>query len=69
MVPLRSVAAVMSEAYRLAMGKELPPEKAIHFLRDPKAFCHVIRSSGALNDPTRRAELEKLLREEEPDGV
>ena len=65
----RSVATVMAEAYRLAIGKELPPEKAVQFLRDPKAFCDVIRSSGALNDPTRRAELEKLLCEEEPDGV
>lgn len=65
----RRVATVMAEAYRLAIGKELPPEKAVHFLRDPKAFCDVIRSSGALNDPTRRAELERLLREEASDGV
>lgn len=65
----RSVAVVISEAYRVAMGKTLPSQEAIRFLRDPKAFCDVIRSSGALNDPTRRAELEKLLREEEPDGV
>ncbi len=65
----RSIAAVMSEAYRLAMGGALPPEKAVQFLRDPEAFCDVIRSSGALYDPTRRADLEKLLREEAPDGV
>lgn len=66
---LRSVAVAMSEIYRIAMDEALPPEKAVQFFRDPKAFCDVIYSSGALNDPIRRAALEKLLREEEPDGV
>ncbi len=65
----RRAAIVMSDVYQLATGKALRPEEAVEYLRDPRAFCHLIEASGALDDPLRRAALEKLIQEEVPDGV
>ena len=65
----RCVSEVMAEAYRLATDAPLRPEDAVKYLRDPKAFCRLLESSGALDDPVRRAGLEQLLLKEESDGV
>ncbi len=65
----RSVAVVMSEAYSLITDDPLQPADAVGYLRDPKAFCRLIESSGALDDPIRRAVLEQLVLKEESDGV
>lgn len=64
----RRTAIVMSEVYRLANGHALPPEDAFGYLRDPKTFCHLVESSGALGDQIRRVALEKAIQKEEPDG-
>jgi len=65
----QSVAVVMSEAYRLATGNALQPEDALEYLRDPRAFCRLIKSSGALDDPRRRTALERLIVKEKRNGL
>jgi hypothetical protein len=65
----RRAAIVMSDIYRLATGNALQPDDAIRYLRDPKTFCHLVESSGVLEDPLRRAALVKAIQKEEPDGL
>ena len=65
----RRAAIVMSDIYRLATGNALQPDDAIRYLRDPKAFCHLVESSGGLEDPVRRAALVKAIEKEETNGV
>ena len=62
------LAIVMSEVYWVATGDALRPEDAVGYLRDPKAFCHLVESSGVLKDPVRRAALLKAIHKEETDG-
>ena len=54
---------------RLATGNALQPEDAVQYLRDPKAFCRLIKSSGALDEPRRRAALEQLMVKEKRNGL
>lgn len=63
------LAYVMSEAYRLATGNELSPEAAVQFLRNPASFRELVKSSGALDDPERRIDLEDLLQKETANGI
>lgn len=65
----QSIAVVMSEAYRLATGKALQPEDALEYLRDPRVFCRLIESSGALDDPRRCTALEQLIVKEKRNGL
>lgn len=65
----RRMAIVMSDVYRVATGRTLQPEDAVGYLRDPKAFCQLLKSSGALEDPVRRVALVKAIQKEETDGV
>jgi hypothetical protein len=66
---VRRVAILMSEVYRLATDNALRPEDAVGYLRDPRTFCHLVESSGALEDPIRRAALMKAIHREEIDGL
>ena len=65
----RQAAVVMSDVYLVATGNALRPEDAIGYLHDPKAFRQLVESSGALEDPVRRAALVKAIQTEETDGL
>ncbi len=66
---VRRAAIVVSDVYRLSTGNALRPEDAVGYLRDPKAFCQLVESSGVLKDPVRCEALVKAIHEEETDGL
>lgn len=63
------IVAVIEAVHRIATGTVLSEEAARHYFRDPTALTRLIKRSGALDSPLKRAALKQLLEEEVPHGV
>jgi hypothetical protein len=60
---------LIASLHRLATGKELQPDEARIYFRDPHQLASLIEASGILRDPQKRSEIGGLLAEYERDNA
>ncbi len=54
---------LLAGVHRIATGRELTLEEARVYFREPKQLAQAVAVTGALNDPQKRMELERILEE------